>query len=232
MTAPERTALRTGVIRLVSAWYYVVPIVSMSLFAVIPFVHAAARLRRRSVWMWAAAYGAVDAGLFTYLSVLGAKGEETSDPWGAVFVPLAFAIMITACVQLRSLRREAYGLPAAFVPGVAAPAPGDPAVAQVLAGRARRQDARALAEKDPLMARELGIGRADLGRGYDDGGLVDLATAPAPIIAEVCGLTESDSERIIEAQGTFSSVDELLVIVELPLGAWDRVRDRGLIVRA
>lgn len=48
--------------------------------------------------------------------------------------------------------------------------------------RARRDQARSLRANDPAVARELGIGLdlgLDLGRGYDDGGPVDLNTAPA-----------------------------------------------------
>ena len=53
--------------------------------------------------------------------------------------------------------------------------------------------------EDPALARSLGIGRPDLARGYDDGGLVDLNTASAPVIAQVCGLDAALAEAIVAA---------------------------------
>jgi len=48
----------------------------------------------------------------------------------------------------------------------------DPALAAAIACRQRRQQARQLLANDPGLARELRIGRPDLPRDYDDGGLV------------------------------------------------------------
>ncbi|WP_436494553.1 ComEA family DNA-binding protein [Actinokineospora sp. HUAS TT18] len=200
-------------------WYYVVTIVTGGVFAVIPFVHAASRLGRRSVWARAALFGAIDAVMFVVVSLREGRSDEPVD---TVLAVIAIAVIIGACVQLRPLRREVFG------PAV----PQDPAVARVLVERGKRDEARALAERDPLMARELGIGRPDLSRTYDDGGLVDLAAAPADAIAAFCGLAVADAERVVAARGVFSSVDELLVVVELPIEAWERVRDRGVVVRA
>jgi len=69
--------------------------------------------------------------------------------------------------------------------------------------RARRADARRLAAVDPPLARELGIGRPNLRRGLDDGGLVELNTAPAAVIAHLC---------------------------DLPLVVHERIRDRGIVL--
>jgi Helix-hairpin-helix motif len=110
----------------------------------------------------------------------------------------------------------------------------DPAVAQVLAARARRKEARTLAAEDPLMARELHIGRPDLPRIFDDGGLVDLNSAPASVIARVCGLDEASAAMIIEARArfgdAFSTVDDVFAITDLPIGTWDLIRDRGITI--
>ena len=45
MTTPPRPSLFR---RIGSLWYFAVPIASLGLFSVLPFVHAAARLRRPS----------------------------------------------------------------------------------------------------------------------------------------------------------------------------------------
>ena len=49
--------------------------------------------------------------------------------------------------------------------------------------------ARRLQQDNPVLAQELKIGRPDLPRGYDDGGLVDVNHVPAAILASHLGLT-------------------------------------------
>ncbi|RAY15470.1 hypothetical protein DPM19_10960 [Actinomadura craniellae] len=104
------------------------------------------------------------------------------------------------------------------------PAPAEPSSLQVAAEQARRRldaraEARALAASDPALARELGIGRPDLPRGYDDGGLVDVNHCPPEVLATLPGLTPELVERVVRAReecGGFVSVEELSVLAELP----------------
>jgi hypothetical protein len=160
-----------------------------------------------------------------------------------LYVCLGFVVLGAACVQLAPLRREVYGLGTTPVQQVgpevvtgqqAPPDVLDPAVAAVHAARARRAEARALVAKDPLMARELGIGRPDLRRAYDDGGLVDLNNAPAPVIAQLCEIDLVIAQNIVDGRnrlgGSFSNVDEVFVVSQLPVSAWDRIRDRAVLV--
>ena len=139
---------------------------------------------------------------------------------------------------LALVRRQVYG-PAvrgdgpSRRPALAGPPPTDPAIAAIRAARARREGARRIAREDPLMAHELNIGRPDLASGYDDGGLVDLNTAPAEVIASVVGLEHPLAERIVEARGTagtFLAVDDVLVRVDLPIQTWELLRDRGIVL--
>jgi hypothetical protein len=110
----------------------------------------------------------------------------------------------------------------------------DPAVAAVLAARNRRAEARALATGDPQMARELCIGRPDLpGRSYDDGGLVDLNSAPAQAIAGMCGIDLGTAGQIVHARTVgmpFVTVDDVFSATDVPFPLWDRIRDRGVVV--
>lgn len=226
----------TSVTRRLSAWYFVVPIVSIGLLAVIPFVHAAVRLRRRPVWTLAAIYGAVDVALLTLsgLAPTDGEGNATSATGEALLSVAAIGGLTTAvvaCVQLSALRREVYGLPPSAAPPAHAPA--DPAVAEALAARARREEARKLAADDPALARDLLIGRPDLARSYDDGGLVDINNAPASAIASTCGIDQDSADRIVEARATrggFSNVAEVLVLLELPTETWDRIRHRAIVL--
>jgi DNA uptake protein ComE-like DNA-binding protein len=112
----------------------------------------------------------------------------------------------------------------------------DPAVAAALAARARRAEARRIVSDDPLLARDLRIGRPDLHPDYDDGGLVDLDSAPAAAIAHVCGLDPAVAAGIVEACATagmpFGQVDDVFDYTDIPVELWDRIRDRAVVLRA
>ncbi|WP_173096772.1 ComEA family DNA-binding protein [Actinomadura verrucosospora] len=85
--------------------------------------------------------------------------------------------------------------------------------------RGLRADARAIVADDPALAHELRIGRPDVPRAYDDGGLVDANHAPAEIIAALPGMTEELAERVVahrDEHGTFVSVEEMAVDCDLP----------------
>ncbi|WP_424185465.1 hypothetical protein ACOBQX_26750 [Actinokineospora sp. G85] len=202
------------------------------MLAFAPFVHAAVRLRRSRLLGWAVGFMAI-TGLMFYVS---GEPEGTVNPvLDATTVVLVFGGAIMATVLAAGLRREAYALaPAPAVPQAPAPPgqwPLDPAVAGVLRARARRAEARQLAAGDPLMARELGIGRPDVAREYDDGGLVDLASAPASTIAQVLDLTPEQAEAVIAVRDTAMTVEDVFSLTDLPVDTWDRVRDRSIVIR-
>ncbi|MEV4140297.1 BTAD domain-containing putative transcriptional regulator [Dactylosporangium sp. NPDC049742] len=82
-----------------------------------------------------------------------------------------------------------------------------------LTQRVRREQARQLVNHHPSIARELHIGRPDLSRTFDDGGLVDINTAPETIIASLHGIGPDDARRIVAdryLRGPLASVDELV----------------------
>lgn len=217
-------------------WYFVLTILTAGLFAWVPFLHAAQRLGRPQIRRLAAVYGG--AAVFMFATAGMTPVDAAGDPIGAVGAILQFLMVVVslatigvACFQLAPLRREAYGLATPAPQPVAA---ADPAVAAVLAARARRAEARAIVTKDPLMARELGIGRPDQQRAYDDGGLVDLNNAPAGAIATTCGIPVDTAGLLVQAReargGEFSDVTEALIAAEIPVQLWDQVRDRAVVV--
>ena len=72
------------------------------------------------------------------------------------------------------------------------------------------------------MARELRIGRPDLPRTYDDGGLVDLNSAPAEAIANTCGIEIAVATLIVNARAagiTFTTIDDVFSFTEHPVPA-------------
>ncbi|WP_410666669.1 hypothetical protein [Amycolatopsis sp. cmx-4-68] len=220
----------SAVARLASRWYFVVTIATIGLFAWVPFVHAAVRLGRKSLYARAAVFGAAAAVMSTLLSLApkDAAGKTVGTAGNlltSVAVVLGLVVVVVACVQQVKLRREILGLAPAERPGE------HPALAAALAARERRTEARKLVAEDPLIARDLRVGRPDLPRNYDDGGLVDLNSAPAAVIASVCGIDVATAEEIAEirtAVGGFAVVDDVFTTV--PVGAWDRVRDRAVVL--
>ncbi|WP_042430590.1 ComEA family DNA-binding protein [Streptacidiphilus anmyonensis] len=217
-------------------WYFVVPIVTFGLFTWIPFLHAATRSRQRRHRLLALVYGALAALLVTLANI--APKDARGNPAGtlgttlnAIFGIAALASIVVGCVQLARVRTETYGPPPAVFPPP--PLASDPVIAQHLAARARRQEARALAARDSVLARDLRIGRPDLPRQYEDGGLVDLNSAPAEVIATVCGLSPADAGRIVGAReklGGFDSLDELFVYTQIQGAAAELVRERGVLL--
>jgi hypothetical protein len=209
-------------------WYYLVTLISVGTFAWIPFLHAALRLRTTSARLTAVGFAVADALIYTAMALTPPHGNSGAiSGFGGL---LMMGAMIGGCVLLTPLRRMVYL-------GAPVPAPRDdvdPAVRAVLAARARREESRALAAKDPLLAHELHIGRPDLTRTYDDGGLVDVNTAPAAVIAGGCGIPVDAATRIVDARdrqgGRFANIDELLVVAEVPMSTWDQLRDRGIVL--
>lgn len=84
--------------------------------------------------------------------------------------------------------------------------------------RQLRDEARRAAE-DPAVAWELRIGRPDLHRMYDDGGLVDVNHVPPHVLASLPGMTPDLVYRVagVRAEcGGFSSVEEMSALAQLP----------------
>jgi hypothetical protein len=213
-------------------WYLPVTILTAGTMAWIPFLHAAIRMSRRAILWWAALYLALTVTIFVLLPTAGTE-PNTDSATGALGGLLIIAMIIGGSIQQWHLRRSLVAS-TGVTRVTKAPLVQDPSVAQVLAARARRQGARDLAAKDPLMAHELHIGRPDLGGTFDDGGLVDLNSAPASAIARICDLDEPSVAMIIEARtqygNSFITVDDVLTATELPITTWDQIRDHGIVI--
>ncbi|WP_152628022.1 ComEA family DNA-binding protein [Streptacidiphilus neutrinimicus] len=174
---------------------------------------AAWRLRSRAV----AALAAVDA-VATVVSLWLAQAPADSAQNSA-----AGALIVTVLVG--------GGLATTFAlrPRLIGPSAQDPAVSAALDRRSRRAQARELVERDPGLARELGIGRPDLSHQYDDGGLADVNHVPAPVLAGLPGMTPEYADRIVAARGErggFGSVAELEVWADLPRDVAEELADR------
>ena len=77
------------------------------------------------------------------------------------------------------------------------------------------------------------VGRPDVARDYDDGGLLDLNSVPSHALAEHGGLSHAEAAKIVEVRGQlgrYVSMDELLAYVDLPEQTVTRLRDVAVFV--
>jgi hypothetical protein len=208
-----------------SVLWALVPLLTIGFgtFAVLGF--AAARLR--SWWL-------VVCSVLSVLIMIAAS-IPLDDTWSAavggamVLGPIGGGLTITFGVRSKLTRpTRAARLAAAARPGIG-PAGVDPAIQEVLARRARRAEARRILETDPALARELYIGRPDLPRQYDDGGILDVNHVPEHTLAELPGFTPELAARVVTARaecGGFTLLSELVVYGGVPEGLADDLSDR------
>jgi DNA uptake protein ComE-like DNA-binding protein len=176
------------------------PLWSFNLLTWIPFVAIAWRSRRARDWAIAAGYGAA--------TVVGVIWTQNTATIGA---EATIAIMTGASIH------AFYTLSRLDRPGRTA-AGQDTAIANAVAAREHRMQARSILAADPILARDLRIGRPDRLRDYDDGGLVDVNNAPASALTGALGLTETEAAQLIAAReelGLLQDVDDLTVYADI-----------------
>ncbi|MGH3374941.1 MAG: ComEA family DNA-binding protein, partial [Actinoallomurus sp.] len=105
------------------------------------------------------------------------------------------------------------------------------AIAAATMRRNLRQAAREQAEQDLALARDLRIGRPDLPREYDDGGLIDVNHVPPPALTLLSGVTTEIAERIVatrEHVGLFTSAEELVITADLHPDLMPEIKEYGI----
>ncbi|SBT64187.1 DNA-binding transcriptional activator of the SARP family [Micromonospora sediminicola] len=94
--------------------------------------------------------------------------------------------------------------------------------------RLRREQARYLLHHYPSARRDLRIGRPDLLREFDDGGLVDVNAVPDTVFATLPGLTAEQRRQVAVdrwLRGPYGSLEELVVRCQLPPAATGALRE-------
>lgn len=212
-------------------WYPLVVLLTFGLGSFIPFAHAGRTVGRPRVQAAGSLYTLASFTAFVMF------GYQTNVVFAVLAPVLLLGGMTAATSHLVVLSRQ-MGPP---IRRAATPRKAkqekrvDPALAKALDAREKRAQARELVAKDPLLAEELHIGRPDLGRVFDDGGLVDINHATAKAMASALRIKPSDARTIIgrrDERGGFANVDEMLVLVDLPVATWDRIRDRSITLSA
>lgn len=216
------------------AWLWAVPVFSCCLLGFVPPIVIAAKTRTRQAAMWAAAF---TCAYLVGFALIGLQPDGADNIWTRLGALLVVATGIGgACYSavVGSRLDWSGSAPRTLAPLPAAPHdPNEGAIAGVLAARQKRAEARAVAQRDPQMARDLRIGRPDLQRHYDDGGLVDVNSAPPDVIAMWLGLTGEQAAHVVEVRqqlGRFERAEDLLNLVGLDPVAYDRACDRVIIL--
>ncbi|MQW76727.1 hypothetical protein GHK92_12645 [Nocardioides sp. dk4132] len=121
---------------------------------------------------------------------------------GAIALLINLVLAVTVAVLVRNTQ------PRAALPGVA----------EELARRQLREEYRELARRDPSLARTLRVGRPDLPRDLDDGGLLDLNAIPTDHLGPLAGLSAAEVASVADARqqlGRFTSLTELVLYADL-----------------
>jgi DNA-binding SARP family transcriptional activator len=181
-----------------------VPLISLGFVSWALIAYFAAR--RRSLWLWLAA-----AGYFLLMIVFGfTTSDDPNSRWEwvavlAMLVAMAGGSVHTALLVSGTRRR---------------PTRPDYDTSRSLELRIRREQAFTLLNHHPHIARELCIGRPDLSRVFNDGGLVDINAVPEHTLAALPGVTVLQAQQIVarrRAAGDFGSVEDLVTSGLLPL---------------
>ncbi|MBG6100806.1 DNA-binding SARP family transcriptional activator [Micromonospora vinacea] len=94
--------------------------------------------------------------------------------------------------------------------------------------RVRREHARYLLYHYPAARGELSIGRPDLARSFDDGGLIDVNAVPEQVLATLPGLTEHQCRQIVVdrwMRGPYASMEEFAGRCLLPPNTTEPLRE-------
>lgn len=181
------------------------------------FAYAAVKARRPSLAVSAGGYG---LGSLLVFALIGQGGVAS----GLAAVLMMF-LWIAGTVHAFAVR------PSAFPRTSPRDRANQHAIHVAQYRRQLRQEARELAISDPALAHELCIGRPDLPRAYDDGGLIDVNHAPPPVLAMLPGLTPELVKKVVEVrreQGAFVSAEELAIHADLPPELVPRLKEYTL----
>lgn len=208
---PTGTEIRGGVERV---WWTIVPPASVGFLAWIPFVRYAALTRRLPDWFVAAGYLVATVAMVLLVAATERPGARyLAEGTGALVLALGMggAIHANLLYRRRTVHRRRPG-----------------PVTVVRRERRRRAKARRILDRDPALARDLRIGRPDLPRRYDDGGLVDVNHVPAEVLASALGWSGEEAAAVVEARQQidgFEGIAELGAYAPLGQHRLDRVAD-------
>jgi hypothetical protein len=198
--------------RRLSGFWFAVPILTWGMFAWAPFLYVALRARAKAWSLAAIAY------LFAVLTMLPldfVHPERVQAPHVGFFLHWGLALIAT--VHLGLISGAFTGRLAIFE---------HPERETVERRLLARQEAQRLIAVDPVRAREMNVGRPDLGTTFD-GGLVDVNHVPAQVLAQLPDMSHDVAVKIAHLRdelGGFDSLDDFDQVVDLPVRTLDQWR--------
>ena len=220
---PRRVNLR-------ALWWASVPVWSIGILSCVPFFVRAVATKRARDWAVTGVYFVGSAAMLTLASAGGSPNPSATDnTLDGIGGGIALLLMgIGAAHAAILFRQPALPLSTAVNANQAAIIAAQETVQ-------RRAEARRIVETDPALARDLKIGRPELPRTYDDGGLVDVNHVSAEVLVLALDWTPDEAQAVIEARenmGGFSSSAELGVYTTISPDRLDAVADLLLFRRA
>lgn len=214
---------RTSSVLVVLSWVLAfVPLICLGILNAPLF--AVAAVRTRSLWLALSTIGYLACTVVMFITTESTTPLSNAAFGTALVVNMfggtAHAIMIRGRV-VRGRRPETYG-------DGHTPVSDEPAVQAALARRQRRHHARHLLATDPHLASELRIGRPDLPRQFDDGGLVDINNVPPNALTQLPGVTADIAGQLAAAarSSELTCVEDLVVYANLSPALADNLREQ------
>ncbi|TNY37800.1 ComEA family DNA-binding protein [Thermomonospora catenispora] len=195
------------------------PLVTVGMGTPLTFGYAAARLRSWTLWLATGLY------LIAWITMFVTADSSEGTAEDVAFVIACAIGSVGATVHAFAIKDRVFLEPdrrsLAF----------RRAQKEIEQRRKLRTEAAEIARNDPAMAIEMRIGRPDLPRSYDDGGLVDVNHAPASALVTVLGITPEQAEQLIRAReqcGGFVSAEEAAALADLPPNLTSRLAEYGV----
>ncbi|GLZ12664.1 hypothetical protein Acsp04_28990 [Actinomadura sp. NBRC 104425] len=199
------------------------PVLTLGIVSPFIFAFAAARLRSRLLWLATGIYFVAWTVMFI------TAGLPDSGPGDAAFSIALMIVWMGATVHAFAIRDRVF-----FQAPDHRSAAFQRAQLEVEHRRELRRRAMEIVNRDPAMAIEMRIGRPDLPRAFDDGGLVDVNHAPAPALAAVLGITPEQAHQLVQVRercGGFVSAEEAAALAGLPPALTPRLAEYGVFLR-
>jgi hypothetical protein len=198
-----------------------IPVWSLGFLSFVPFLILAVARKRRRDWLILAGYVVAVAAEIAAVSVTGQSNGGGSVAAGALVIALMGGASVHAFVD------HDLTTPGTTGPGATGEA-NEQAMAAAHARMKRREEAREIARRDPVLRSELRIGRPDVTRSYDDGGLVDMNQVPSWVLSSHLGLSPQEAAAVIAARanlGRFVSPAEVTQYAQLAPDRLDAIGD-------
>jgi len=193
------------------------PVYTLGLATPVTMLIAAARLRSLLMWLVWPLYIALTA------LWIGTDPEDESAMANVATAAFMLSIVLGTGHAL-VIRKRVFG-------------PRDSlenAEAEARRRRELRIQAAEIVRRSPEMALEMRIGRPDLARAYDDGGLIDVNHAPASALTQIPGITPELAAGIVRVRaetGGFVSAEEVAAMTGLPPALTPRLAEYGIFLR-